>query len=392
MKKLSLGIVAIIILGAVFLLYKNQSDTKTVMPTSAATFPITVTTVEQNVSLRMKDASSDTAIPTSTTTPSNSVIKTSSTGRALIESPHGHPTMVDYNSEVVVSTSDDTTKNNIELLGGELWARAKKSAEQGEFFEIKTGNAVAVVRGTSFGVNFAGGITEVNVTEGEVFVYKKDPTTGEPIQGTETSVKAGFKAIIEDGKDIVVIPISGDDMKKEWYVYNNADAKPVVITSDATISVKPITTSTSTPRATTTTRNNSSITPPPVTPVPPRQSSGGGITSAPSPSAPASSGGTSGASTPTSIRSVTPSSIASGDNKTYVILKGTGFQNVSDVIIGENNVQDLSVIDDGTLQFHIGQLSPGTYDVYLLLKDDSTVSYKSGLTVTYSYGSYTTGY
>ena len=84
-----------------------------------------------------------------------------------------------------------------------------------------------------------------------------------------------------------------------------------------------------------------------------------------------------------SVRSVSPKSIASTDGKTFIVITGIGFKNVKDAVLGELPVLDFSVTSDGSLQFHLNpQVTPGTYDIQLILSDDSFINIPNAITVT----------
>ena len=158
MKKITfiiLGLLIIIVSGLWFFNPKNTLENLEEIPKVSKPTEITVTTLEKNVTRKDYSIQEESIVEKTASTTEGDIIRTSSTGRALLESPNGHPTILDYSTELTITNSEEQgNKTKFELFGGSLWSRAKKTAEKGEFFEIKTGNAVAVVRGTSFGLTW----------------------------------------------------------------------------------------------------------------------------------------------------------------------------------------------------------------------------------------------
>src|SRR3989344_2988165 len=85
--------------------------------------------------------------------PQGTYVKTSATGRAVIESSNNTTTVLDKNSECTIVSSVEN-KNTFYLALGGLWAQVQKVFGKGEYYQVQTANAVATVRGTSFGVLF----------------------------------------------------------------------------------------------------------------------------------------------------------------------------------------------------------------------------------------------
>lgn len=150
-------------------------------------------------------------------------VETLEFGRALIQLQNGTLTAIDYSTKLVIKTHTDDGHTSVKLESGKVWSTVKKVFGQGEYYEIETQNAVAVVRGTSFGVSFDGTNTILEVTEGAVLLVPVDPETGERLYDKAVLVPAGKKAII--GKDgvIQISDLSPDDKGREWYIFNNGN-------------------------------------------------------------------------------------------------------------------------------------------------------------------------
>lgn len=145
-------------------------------------------------------------------------LRTSETGRALIDTDGGASVVLEYASTFMLT--GDETHTTARLAAGQAWARVQKLFGQGEFFEIETDNAVAMVRGTSFGISYRESVSVVLVTEGTVAVMPRDAKTG--VRDTERMilVREGQKATIDNG--IVLLgPITDADRRERWYLENN---------------------------------------------------------------------------------------------------------------------------------------------------------------------------
>ena len=356
---------------------------------------IDLTTLERGVFLKSSSEASEVEVEKSASTSIGQVVKTGTKGRALLEWPLNHPTVLDYSSEVsIVATDNNGDKNSLQLISGEVWSRTKNSAEKGEDFEIKTGNAVAVVRGTSFGLSFFNNISVLIVKEGKVSIFKKDKKTGEAIAASELLVSANQKAIVSGDGDPKLIPLGAEDKMSPWFIYNNNEEgsgsiSPLPGTPSASSSTPSSVPGTS---ASSKSKTGSSFTTSGGVGIPsltgtnpgatrPSPSTGGGSYGSPtqvnSPKA-----GTLASQGSVVVRGIFPKSIISGDNQTYMIITGSGFKNITDLVVEENIPPDFEILSDTSVRFHIGKLAPGTYDMYFILSDASTVMMPGILQIT----------
>lgn len=371
MKKLIfiIGCILVLILALFFIITsKSKGDTPEAGVNKNSVVPdikplITVTPFSSDVSIKGMETDTFNIIQAPASTTVGSSVKTSKDGRALIESSFGHPVAVDFNSNITIANSDgENNKTTIELVFGGIWARAKKLVEKGEYLEIKTGNAVAVVRGTSFGLTYSDNLTMLLVVEGEVSLFNKNKDTGEIITESEIVVKAGYKGTIIKNEKPKIFPLTPSDKNSSWYRFNT---KLNEVKSDNSI-VSPKDSSTvllqntqnPSPAINTTTISTGSF--------------GGG-----------------GSYIPTSInngviiRSVSPKTINLGDDKTFIVVTGSGLKNVIQVEVGELPMPNLSVATDGSLQFNVDtQIVAGTYDIILNFSNESYFTIPNALTVT----------
>lgn len=375
-KNILLVLVLIVIVFGIsgFFIFQKSNIDESLSSGEIKPSAITVTALEQDVFRTEKINLNEVQIENTSSTTEGDVIRTSATGRALIEASKAHPTILDYSSSLaIVSSEDEGNKTTLELFGGALWSRAKKSAEKGEFYQIKTGNAVAVVRGTSFGLSYGNNKTLLQVATGTVYLYTKDKKTGEPILDTEVIIVGGNQGIVEGTSTPTGIPLTEEDKKGKWFIYNSKSeiesdtSKPADSISDKPTSPKSI--------------SPSSITPPP----PKNTSTSGGTTDSSG-----TTGTQTGSVTPVkrkysdsvNISAISPQSIEAGDNKTFVTLRGKGFLYVANLSIAEDVPPDFKVVNDNLIQFHIGTLDPDKYDIYFIMKDDSDILFPGALIVT----------
>ncbi len=353
-KYLVVGIIVfLLLLWVVFIIVKTSHEQENPVDSSllnATTSPIVVSTLNPDVSLKATSDFVFKKIGDSATTTSGTSLKTDAQGRALIDTGSAHKTLVDYNSQIVLANSsgiDGTNQTSIALITGAIWSRLEKIFDKGEFYEIRTDNAVAIVRGTSFGMWFNQGTTTLIVTEGQVAFASLDDA-GHSIPNSEVLVVAGQKATRGGKGNIIVTFISTQDKKLPWFIYNNQTSNKPVSPSPKII----------TP-----------VSPKPVTPTPiPAATST--ATSTPAP-----------AKIPMSIKLVTPSS-AMQYSTSSITIYGEGFVHVNQVLLGANVVSGFNVVDSGTIQFLLPAVNPDTYSVSVVDTDGTKVTKSASFTVT----------
>jgi len=284
-----------------------------------------------------------------------STVKTSETGRAVLESDSKTITVVDRNSEIVVDTQENN-KTKIELESGNLWSRIKKVLGKGEYYEVQTTNAVATVRGTSFGVYYENGKTTIVVVEGQVALKIINPETGEQI-GSEKIIEAGQKATVVTGQDFWIGPISDNDKETEWYKFNN----PVVESTEPTVTVSPSSLITLAPRPT-------------YTPTPTSLNQGGG--------GPSQGGGAFVSGSTRKLNFIEPEVIY-GYSETNFTIVGENLSDAAQVFLGEFLIQS-NVVNSQTIAASLTQeIPPGVYDVVVVFPDQEFLSLPKSLTLRY---------
>ena len=90
-----------------------------------------------------------------------------------------HRNLLDYDTELTLEESDDTGTHVRGSLGtGAVWARVEKVFGKGEYYTIKTQNAVAVVRGTSFSISYRNNVSKIEVAAGTISLHACGPFDG----------------------------------------------------------------------------------------------------------------------------------------------------------------------------------------------------------------------
>lgn len=109
----------------------------------------------------------------------NSIIITDEFGLANIYFPDGSVVRLDSNTEIKLQVGDYNESDGglmvkIGLTAGHVWSKILELTTPESYWEIETSNAVAAVRGTSFGVEYLNNSTKVLVSENLVSVVAKD--------------------------------------------------------------------------------------------------------------------------------------------------------------------------------------------------------------------------
>ncbi|MDQ3014694.1 MAG: FecR family protein [bacterium] len=334
-KKLTIAIVvAVLIIIALIGYFSLSKDPEiAVLNETAAAEPITITSLEPDVFLKHKEQIDQIKVESSATTTIGSTVTTGINGRALIEADQ-NKTILNFNTVAVLEPQNN---NSSQLSGGALWARVQKVVNKGEFHQIQTQNAVAVVRGTAFGLWYEGDTTRLWVTEGIVSFFKKDPVTGVIDEASEIKVVPGQKASRKGTGELVLGELNEKDIKDPWFVYNNPayelPSEPAVV---------PKTPSTGSPQA-----GTGQATPKPAT-----------VTPTPTPAAPTNTDYS------VTIKSYTPREIEEG-NRPRIRMTGTSFNHVDSIYIGPYDLS-LNIASDILLDATPPLMADGVYDIIII--------------------------
>jgi hypothetical protein len=215
---LFIGVALILITGVAFVALGPKSEEPDTISQSAL-----VTTISSDVLVKLSENGSFENVLREAEAEEGAVVKTLENGRALIEVADALHATVDFNSEFSIEhLNKEKNQSRIVLKSGQIWSRVEKTLEQGEFYEIKTQNGVATVRGTEFNVSYKDGLTSIDVAEGEVTLSRIDEETQEIVPDSETFVRVGETALLaDDMEEIRVIETPEEVRKSEWYVDND---------------------------------------------------------------------------------------------------------------------------------------------------------------------------
>lgn len=130
------------------------------------------------------------------------IIDSDSNGSAFIHLPDGSIARLDSKTKLTINEikfegSDKILLARFSLLTGRVWSKILQLATPQSIWEVKTANAVATVRGTSFGISFIKDKTNVVGLENKVAVSPIDPKTNEVITSIEAIVEPGKMVILE---------------------------------------------------------------------------------------------------------------------------------------------------------------------------------------------------
>lgn len=222
LKKLSLGLVALGIVGVLlFLVFTNSNTPQTEIANSETTkITAKLEIFEGTVSTKTGDSEYTTATNGQEVVVGTQ-IKTADGARAQIVYSNDSVTRIDENAEVVVENLDKSGKFSPSILikTGRVWSRIAKLIG-GEGYETKTSTTVATIRGTSYGHGIlANGENKVTTTKGEV--------QGRCVNGSqEETVGVDTKSFYncKVGTDARVGDIDNSD-QDDWFEFNEEEDK-----------------------------------------------------------------------------------------------------------------------------------------------------------------------
>lgn len=371
MKNIAIVVALIAVLGIGGYILKNnktevpassQTDMTPIVGTANRT-PATVSVLDKGVFvIDTKTANNNQVeVTSSTTVELATTVKTNSDGRALVAMESGK-IIVDKDSELALA---DLPKGQTSgtLNAGSVWSQVEKIFDKGEFYEIKTQNTVASVRGTSFGVSIKNGETTVYVTKGIVKVTPKKDGVLE--DDKSLMITAGNKATVDINGNISSQLLGTDDMRTEWYTLNN----PIDPKKNPPLTPQPITPITKV------------VVPTPITRTPTSPSTSPSGTSPSNTTGNGSSGGTVTAAK-FGINGISPKTVSASSQTDVITINGNVFSNVSAVYAG-TYLLDFGIISDTTVTTGLpNQIRPGVYDITLVNSDGVKVTASNAITVT----------
>lgn len=161
-------------------------------------------------------------------------IETDKQGLAIIYFPDGSVARMEQNTSLIIDQAEFNKESNslkakIKIKIGRVWSRIIQIVGADSFWEVKTSNVVATVRGTAFGVEHTNQKSLILVDKGEVETEAFDVETNEKIQGTKTILKKDkvleikkeeIKELRKKPRELIVKAISKEILKEEWIKRN----------------------------------------------------------------------------------------------------------------------------------------------------------------------------
>lgn len=376
------------LVGAV-VLFSGRSE-----PEQGAAITATATTIKKNLLVLPAGATEAQEIPESASVKQGDTLSTSREGRGVVEMQNGSTAVLDYDSSMTIEDLDTSgTRTRLNLALGSVWARVEKVFGQGEYFEIKTRNAVAVVRGTSFGLTYhTDGSTTAFVSEGSVSLTPIDPVTGKRQEYKTLTIVSGNKGTVSANGSTSQFPLKPSDTSSDWYLYNNPGSAAAPVTNiPGAPGVQTPAVSVPTTVSVPTSVNPPSTGPVQTTVTQTSQTTSGSSGTATGASAPSScsafseTGGSTGARSTLKIISVSPPSVSQSSGGT-VTLTGVGFTCATAVIVGAavlDGESGFAVANDSTITFSASKLlSSGAFDIFVADSLGGTAALPQALTVT----------
>ena len=233
--RIGLLLTGLVVLGGLCYVFLFQGASPVTAPVESPHTTVRVTPIHTDVSVQHSTFPFS-VIAEQQEVESGSIIKTSDKGRALIESSSSHITRLDYSSEITISEEQQHTQ--VSLAGGAVWSRLKNLFDSGETYDVQTPNAIASVRGTSFGVWYQGTTTIVIVLEGAVLFTPRGD------EQNAVLVHAGYKATRVGNGSVLVEKLTKADRALPWVVFNSdvvATSPTSSTTTDQPIPPTPVT-------------------------------------------------------------------------------------------------------------------------------------------------------
>lgn len=161
-----------------------------------------------------------------------STITTDRSGSAVVHFPDGSVARVAPETTLTIDTAtfnadSEALTVRMTLGSGRVWSKVFTPATADSRWEVQTANILATTRGTSFGVGYLEGKSEVVSSEGTVAVSARDLKTGGIVTGMEAAVTPNTFITVsnEDTKDfkerrrVLGISAAPSDVR-EWLAQN----------------------------------------------------------------------------------------------------------------------------------------------------------------------------
>ena len=184
----------VLILGVGYYVLKNSPAGSQLVPEASAA-SLWVEVISSNASFFDKDGVSRELHSGDEIAPGATIISDTK-GRVVIHLPDGSVLRLDEDSKLTLDKAQFNSKNEgliveATLITGRVWSKVVALVTPESSWEVKTSNAVATVRGTSFGVGYKDGKSRIVGKEDKIKIAVIDPKTQKIIEGAEREVDSG---------------------------------------------------------------------------------------------------------------------------------------------------------------------------------------------------------
>ena len=390
--KYFIGILAVVVVIAGVAVFRSHSGTS---PVAQQNEEYRLAVIAGVVSLQHPDGAASTPVTDTALVVQGDRIVTSATGRARLTWPNGTITTLESNSDITLDNlSNQGNRSRITLNLGDIWSKVSRILGADEYYEVKTKETVAAVRGTLFRSIYRNNHTVIQGVENtvRVFARNQDGTTDET-SGTDVIART----LVDVDPSILTKPPGSRHLTAR--ALTEQELKDPILQRiknefGSTISPSPTASPTSTP--TTTPKRSSS---PSTTPTPTQSPSPtAAATHTPSPVVTPTMIPVTGGIPPISsilplvsnlpssvvtLKYVAPTTVAVGAN---FMLKGTNFITgrntplIHGVLIGYQSAE-FHIIDASTIFVTVPQMAPGTYEITVSTVESTLVNLTPGVTV-----------
>lgn len=239
MKKVVIVIIVLIILAVVGFIFAgklSQKEKSIVLPAADSLKVWVEVLTSEAFELDAESGNQIRELQTGDELSIGAMIETSKSGFINLYFPDGSILRVSESTKFALENSyfdSSSGKLNVKigLLLGKVWSKIFSLATPDSSWEVETSNAVATVRGTAFGMEYASGNSNVIGSENKVEVAVLDPETKKAIKDAIVTIepdkqieikKEDVEKIKKGEKLLEVRAISAEVKKKDWVIKSKA--------------------------------------------------------------------------------------------------------------------------------------------------------------------------
>lgn len=196
MKKIFFGAISVIIIAGLGWYFFWQKQTPVNAPTEQNSDTVKkgwIEVINRGAYLVKEDGTLGVELKTGDELTGGQTVMTDQTGLANLHFSDGSVARLETQTKVELKdfeyfTGNKTLKVKMFLQSGRIWSRIKALMTTESYWEVETSNAVAAVRGTSYGVVYVPGQTTIIGSVHLINVNAKDPQTGKIVENNTAYV------------------------------------------------------------------------------------------------------------------------------------------------------------------------------------------------------------